>query len=167
MLVLLAALASTSLNKPYTVEGTIDVGTLENSVFFWHDTLYLLENINSGYIDQAGHWFPEFNGHSYARIRRLDNGAVITNISSSIGYGFLSAFPDYKYDRLWLFGTNHDRSGHGPPGGYRCPGQTVTSWWSDGAELTKWETACTDAVSRDNVEVSSVAAPPPTVCYAL
>lgn len=35
--------------KPYKVEGTIDVGTLENSIFSWKGSLYLLENVNSGY----------------------------------------------------------------------------------------------------------------------
>jgi hypothetical protein len=91
---------------------------------------------------------------------------VVANISSSIGYGFISAFPDYAHNRVWLFGTNHDRGGPGPPGGYRCPGQTVTSWWTtdpDGGDLTAWDTACTDAVSADNAEVSRVSAPPPTL----
>ena len=155
------------LDVPYTVDGTIDVGTLENSIFSWHGTLYLLENIGAGYIDDASHWYPEFAGHSYCRVRRLLDGVVVANISSSIGYGFISAFPDYEHDRLWLFGTNHDRSGKGPPGGYPCPGQTVTAWWTDGKtnDLTRWERACTDAVSADNVEVASVAAPPSTLPF--
>jgi hypothetical protein len=123
----------------------------------------LLENANSGYDDNAGKWFPEFKGHSYARVRRLDNGVVIANISSTIGYGFISPYPDYTHNRVWLFGTNHDRGGPGPPGGYRCPGKTVTSWWAEGGDLTHWETACTDAVSADNVEVASVASPPHTL----
>lgn len=67
---------------------------------------------------------------------------------------------------MWLFGTNHDRGGPGPPGGYRCAGKTVTAWWTpDGADLTRWETACTDAASDDNVEVASVGAPPPTLPF--
>ena len=71
---------------PYQVRGSIDVGTLENSVFSLGGTMYLLENINSGYIDNAGRWFDEFRGHSYARVRRLDDGVVVVNISSTIGY---------------------------------------------------------------------------------
>jgi len=155
--------AAVSTQRPYTVAGTIDVGTLENSIFSWHGTLYLLENINSQYDDQAGNWCPEFDGHSYARVRRLHDGVVVSNISSTIGYGFISAFPDYKHDRLWLFGTNHDRSGHGPSGGYRCPGQSVTAWWAQGADLTHWDMACTDALSADNVEVAAVHKPPSTL----
>lgn len=150
--------------KPYTVLGSYEVGTLENSLFSWHGTLYLLENINGDYAGNAGVWFPEYQGHSYARIRRFDNGIVVCNISSSIGYGFLSAYPDYEHDRVWLFGTNHDRGGKGPQGGYPCSGQTVTAWWSAGGEdLTSWGRACTDAVSADNVEVASVALPPHTL----
>ena len=151
--------------KPYQVDGTIEVGTLENTIFSWHGTLYILENIASGWYDSAEQWFPAYKQHSYARIRRFDNGAIVTNISSTIGFGFVSAFPDYTHDRVWLFGTNHDRSGGGgPPGGYPCPGELVTSWSSGGgADLTAWERACTDAVSKDNVEVASVAAPPGTL----
>ena len=48
----------------YTVEGSIDVGTLENSVFQWKGKMYLLENFGCGYIDHAGKWFPQFKGHS-------------------------------------------------------------------------------------------------------
>ena len=146
--------------KPYDVLGSIDVGTLENSIFSWHGALFLLENIGSKYIDHVG---GEFDGHSYARIRHLDSGAVVVNISSTIGYGFISAFPDYTHDRVWLFGTNHDRGGSGPPAGYRCPGQNVTSWWAYGSNLTHWDTACTDALSADNVEVAHVGLPPPTL----
>lgn len=150
--------------KPYQVQGSYEVGTLENSLFSWKGALYLLENVNSGYAANAGVWFPEFKNHSYARIRRFDNGVVVCNISSSIGYGFVSAYPDYEHDRVWLFGTNHDRSGKGPRSGYPCPGKTVTAWWSaGGADLTHWGRACTDAVSADNVEVASVALPPHTL----
>jgi hypothetical protein len=153
--------------KPYAVDGTIDVGTLENSLFSWRGTMYLLENIADAYYGSAGRWpeFAAFKGHSYARVRRLADGFVVANISSTIGFGFISAFPDYAHGRVWLFGTNHDRSkGGGPPGGYPCAGQAVTSWWTpDGSDLTTWARACTDATSADNVEVASVAVPPRTL----
>ena len=150
---------------PYTVQGAIDVGTLENSIFSWKGVLYLLENVNEGYHDSAGKYFPAFKGHSYARVRRLMDGVVLVNITSTIGYGFISAFPDYKHDRVWLFGTNHDRGGKGPEGGYRCTAsQAVTAWWTlSGDDLTMWDTACTDATSADNVVVSYVASPPSTL----
>ena len=78
----------------------------------------------------------------------------------------MSAYVDRSRNRLWIFGTNHDRGGPGPPGGYRCPGLAVTSWWVEEADLaddSKWQTACTDAVSRDNVEVARVRTPAPTL----
>lgn len=49
----------------YEVEGSIDVGTLENSMFYWKGVMYLLENLGCGYIDHAGNWFPEFKGYIY------------------------------------------------------------------------------------------------------
>ena len=54
---------------PYTVRGTIDIGTLENSIFSWPagGSLYLLENINAQYVDTAGKWFPEFAGLRVSR----------------------------------------------------------------------------------------------------
>ena len=33
-------------------------------------------------------WFPEYKGHSYIRIRDLATGAIVSNISTSIGFGF-------------------------------------------------------------------------------
>lgn len=136
-------------DKPYTVHGSIDVGTLENSLFLWKSTMYVLENLGCGYIDHAGLWFPAFKGHSYARVRQLDSGIVIANISSTIGFAFISAFPDYKYNRMWLFGVDVERCN----GTYR--GTKVQAWWSN--NLLDWKT---DVAIPDyktyNVEVSAV-----------
>ena len=85
---------------PYQVQGSISVGTLENSVFSLGGTKYLLENINSGYTDNAGRWFDEFRGHSYARVRRLDDGVVVVNVSSTIGY-----VRPWEDTRRWSRGT--------------------------------------------------------------
>lgn len=124
----------------YTVHGSIDVFTYENTVFYWHGVMYNLENIPCKYWDhvscttmytgaspvdppQAGIWDPSWGNNSYARIRELDSGRVVANVSSTKGFGFISAFPDYEvqrpvrslalttgqHDTLWLFGTPANR----------------------------------------------------------
>jgi hypothetical protein len=150
---------------PYQSRGSIDVGTCENTIFFWNKTMYLVENIVCGYADHAGIWFPEFAGHSYARIRELYTGRVLVNITTSIGYGFLSGFPDYDHGKLWLFGTPADRCkgncGAGPAG-KSCA--TVQAWWS--MDAVNWDTALAvdDATLPGhhtyNTEVSRVRSPP-------
>ena len=64
-------------------------GTLENTIFWWHNHTFVLENIGCNYADHAGEWFPAFKGHSYARVRDFENGAVVANLTSSIGFGFV------------------------------------------------------------------------------
>eukprot|EP01047_Picozoa_sp_COSAG01_P096390 COSAG01_NODE_26896_length_700_cov_0.830283_1_plen_127_part_10 len=83
--------------RPYESIGSIDVNTLENTIFWWANTTYVLENIDCKYTDHAGKWFPQFANHSYARVRDFTTGTVVANISSSIGFGFLNAFPDYDH----------------------------------------------------------------------
>eukprot|EP01065_Artemidia_motanka_P028046 TRINITY_DN33257_c0_g1_i1.p2 TRINITY_DN33257_c0_g1~~TRINITY_DN33257_c0_g1_i1.p2 ORF type:complete len:334 (+),score=96.20 TRINITY_DN33257_c0_g1_i1:61-1062(+) len=150
-----AAAAAVAGSKPYTVRGAIDAGTFENSLLYWKGEMYVLENIFCKYIDHAGNWFPQYRNHSYARIRHFDTGNIVTNISSTIGYGFVSAFPDYANDRVWLFGTPRDRCSGTDQGDF------VRSWWSTSADLTEWDTAvAVENISTYNVEVSAVAAPP-------
>lgn len=133
--------------RPYESIGSVDVNTLENTLFWWANHTYILENIGCGYIDHAGAWFPEFAGHSYARVRDFTTGAVVANISSSIGFGFINAFPDYDHNRLWLFGTPADRC-HGNCGacsGAACPNRTpctsIQSWWTSLRVPTHFDTA--------------------------
>jgi hypothetical protein len=133
--------------RPWESIGSIDVGTLENTIFWWAKKTYVLENIGCGYADHAGKWFPEYANHSYARVRDFTTGTVVSNISSSIGFGFLNAFPDYDHNRLWLFGTPADRC-HGNCGactGASCPGLpsclSVQSWWTSEAVPKSFETA--------------------------
>lgn len=80
-------------------------------------------------------------------MRDFTTGTVVANISSSIGFGFLNAFPDYDHDRLWLFGTPADRC-HGNCGacsGASCPGRpsctSIQSWWTSEAIPTSFDTA--------------------------
>ena len=98
-------------------------------------------------VDHAGAWFPEYANHSYARVRDFITGTVVANISSSIGFGFLNAFPDYDHGRLWLFGTPADRC-HGNCGactGPSCPGRpsctSIQSWWTSESIPTSFDTA--------------------------
>lgn len=100
----------------YTVEGTVDVFTYESTPFYWAGTVYLLENIPCEYADHASRWFPEYANQSYVRIRELRSGHVVANVSETIGWGFVTAFPDYEHQRVWLFGTGANRcngNGHG------------------------------------------------------
>lgn len=107
--VLARAPQATAKKQHYTVEGSIDVFTYENTLFYWRETMYVLENIPCKYADHASRWFPEYANNSYARVRELASGRVVANISSTIGWGFISAFTDYSNDRVWLFGTHANR----------------------------------------------------------
>ena len=62
--------------------------------------------INSRYPGMA------FGSHvSYYRLRDMDSGAVIVNISESQTLGFGSAFMDHDNKKLWLFGCNRGGKG--------------------------------------------------------
>lgn len=70
---------------PYEALGTVDVGTLETSIFMLNGTRYIQDNIGCGYIDHWGNWpgGEAFKGHSYVRIREL---ASESDRSSRIGF---------------------------------------------------------------------------------
>eukprot|EP00041_Stephanoeca_diplocostata_P028232 m.793032 g.793032 ORF g.793032 m.793032 type:complete len:218 (-) comp23333_c0_seq9:2635-3288(-) len=119
--------------------------------------MYNLENIPCKYREHAGIWFPEYIGNSYARIREFESGKIVANISSTIGWGFVSAFTDYEHDKVWLFGTHANR----------CEGNgksltEVRSWWSAGngdgqSQLTEWGTSSAfDCKTTHNVQVTKV-----------
>lgn len=86
----------------YSVLGSLDVATGESTIFRWKDELYILENIFCGYIDHYGHWDASFQGKSYARIRELHSGFVVSNISATIGTSFVSIFIDLEHDKAHL-----------------------------------------------------------------
>ena len=85
------------------------MGTNENSMFWWKGGLYIFENVPCYYSAHAARWFPAFVNASYARIRHFDTGEIVANISAKIGYGFITPFPDYEQDKLWLFGSQCNR----------------------------------------------------------
>jgi hypothetical protein len=120
----------------YTRVGAIDVGTYENTIVAspFDASLLTLENIACSYREHAGIWEPEVYGnHSYARLRDLATGVVLVNLTSTVGYGFLSAFADYDRNVLWLFGTKADRcSGNGDA-------TEVWAWWTTDPTLQAFQ----------------------------
>ena len=154
LLVLASALAAAP--PLYTKLGAVEVGTYENTVFYFGGRLYNVENIACSFPEHAGVWQPAaFGNHSYARIRDFETGAVLANLSNSVGFGFVSAFVDYdagaSTGTAWLFGTPADRcGGNGAP-------TTVQAWSS--RDLLHWETALAFDYGKvtHNVQVTRVA----------
>lgn len=62
-----ALLASTTARRiDYDIKGAIEVDTNENSLFLWHETLFLLENIPCYYSEHNGQWNASYANASYA-----------------------------------------------------------------------------------------------------
>jgi hypothetical protein len=176
-LLVLTVLLSLTASAPhsYTTKGTIEVDTNENSLFLWHDDLFLLENIPCYYSQHASKWDPSFNNASYTRIRRVDDGSIVANVSETIGFGFVTPFVDEDHDQLWLFGSACNRCG-GPPGaaptskpnglspssnGQNCAVDRKTTVWKATSPTMKAWTKGIDAggtVATYNVVVSRVRA---------
>ena len=82
--------------------------------------------------------------------------SVLVNITSTRGFGFLSALTEYDTGTLWLFGTPADR----------CQGNgdatTVQAWWTTDPTLQAWSTALAFDYGKHtyNVQVTKVAPPP-------
>eukprot|EP00051_Salpingoeca_urceolata_P016628 m.222144 g.222144 ORF g.222144 m.222144 type:complete len:384 (+) comp18732_c1_seq9:288-1439(+) len=102
------------------------------------------------YWDHAGIWDASWGNHSYARVRELYSGKVVSNVTTTKGFGFISAFPDYEHDTLWLFGTPADRClGNGAP--------TSVQGWST-KDLVNWKTSLVFDYGQKthNVQVTKV-----------
>ena len=144
----------------YTKRGAIEVDTNENSIFLWHGNLFVLENIPCYYSQHNSKWNASYANASYARIRRMDNGALVTNVSLTIGFGFVSAFVDEDFDRLWLFGSAHNRCGK--QSSFPHPGDPhlVQAWWTgDPTMKAGWSASTVDGTRKTfNVEVARVRA---------
>eukprot|EP00912_Choanoflagellata_sp_UC4_P001896 UC4_evm1s1216 len=145
----------------YTNQGAIEVDTNENTLFMWKNELYVLENIPCYYSEHASNWDSRFINASYARIRRMDNGDIVLNITSSIGFGFISAFVDDEHDTVWLFGSSCNRcskyGGHGCRGAKEGGFVQVWSNRPNKSSLLYWDTkACEGTFPTYNVEVTSV-----------
>ena len=140
----------------YTKRGAIDVGTYENTIFYWQGRLLNVENIACSYTEHAGIWDASWGNHSYARLRDLQSGEVLVNITATIGFGVLTAFTDYDTNTLWLFGTPADRcQGNGDA-------KTVQAWWTTDPTLQAWSTklAFDYGLHTYNVQVVKVGPPP-------
>lgn len=140
----------------YKRVGSIDVETFENTLFYWEGRILNVENIPCSYWEHAGVWAPEvFGNHSYARIRDFQTGEVLVNVTATIGFGFVTAFPDYDRGVLYLFGVPSDRcqgNGHA---------QDVWTWWTSDPALedSSFRTAVAFQLNQTtyNVGVSRVA----------
>lgn len=141
----------------YNISGVIDVFTFENTLFYWNKKMYVLENIPCSYWEHAGIWDSQFENHSYARVREFLSGRVIVNITSTIKFGFISAFTDYSHGTVWLFGTQYDRCGGPSKGDY------VQAWWSK--DLIHWSTADVFDYGKTthNIQVTKVGPMGPTI----
>lgn len=144
----------------YQKIGSFDASTFESSIQWWGPAraLIIMESIGCGYWGHAGQWIPAYDGHSYFRVRNLETGAVLANLSATIGFGFGSAFVDHNAGRFWVFGTPHDRCDH--PVVNSSAG--VWAWWSDAPDLSTWQGGLTDvAWSGPNTDVGRVYGSPP------
>lgn len=99
---------------PLVNHGVFDASTGESSIVYWSATksLVIFESIFCGYYGHLGQWDSTYIDHSYFRVRDFSTGIVLVNISSSIGFGFGSAFVDYETSTFWIFGTVNDRCGN-------------------------------------------------------
>eukprot|EP01062_Namystynia_karyoxenos_P003265 TRINITY_DN1115_c0_g1_i1.p2 TRINITY_DN1115_c0_g1~~TRINITY_DN1115_c0_g1_i1.p2 ORF type:complete len:358 (+),score=94.89 TRINITY_DN1115_c0_g1_i1:63-1076(+) len=156
MLLLLAlasvAAAGGAAGLPYDVLGSVDVGTGESTMFHFRGKLYLLDNIFCGWVDHYGKWNPAFANQSYARIREFSTGAVISNITATIGTSFVSAFVDQDHGRVWLSALNVDR----------CKAQCGVGVLAiSSTDLTNWAAAAAlPTVRTCNTQVARVETPP-------
>ena len=155
-----AATAATAPPPPVTPnwrplwdrQGVYDMGPCESTPFFWpkDKRMYLMEGICygsdfdnvSGYWGHAGLWDKRYDGHSYIRIRDMETGDVVTNISSSVGFGVPSAFVDYDHRTLWVSAGAYDRENCGSDQGQKParPGcnNSVCPWTGPSARCDVW-----------------------------
>ena len=152
------------LSFPYSKLGVYDVQVYETSLSYWkkEKRLIVTESIPCGYWGHEEQRDPLYKNHSYFRIRDFETGKVISNIKTSIGFGFGNAFVDYEFDKFWIFGTPNDRCRNqnrpfGPPVNETNIG--VYSWWS--SNLVNW-TRCKTTVTWNgpNVDVAKVYSSP-------
>lgn len=116
-------------------------------------------------------FWPHIPGNAlclrYARIRDFATGALITNVSSSIGFGFVSAFVDEHPPTggppvLWLFGSACNRCPHPKAGPQGCVSPRTVQWWrATDATLTNFTTGVAAGTAPTyNVEVARVTSSP-------
>lgn len=157
-----------------------DAVLCEGTPFWWpkDGRMYLMECICRGPLDRPGWgtiygsywghaelWQPLYKNHSYIRIRDLTTGDVVSNISTSIGFGFGAAFVDYDHGQLWISATANDRVSSaprpfGPPTDHcaqekhwECNGV----WVFNSTDLKSWTRRQTDvAWNGPNTDIARV-----------
>ena len=118
------------------------------------------------YWGHAEQWLPEYRNHSYIRIRDMQSGHVVQNISLSIGFGFGAAFVDYDHGTLWISATANDRVNggtaprpYGPPHDHSCGGHWECNgvWVFNSSDLLSWTRRQTDVTwNGPNTDIARV-----------
>eukprot|EP00041_Stephanoeca_diplocostata_P024421 m.618302 g.618302 ORF g.618302 m.618302 type:complete len:436 (+) comp22527_c2_seq1:210-1517(+) len=114
----------------------------ENTPLRIRDQMYMMESTGHG-CDDA---FPGYNTTklgdcSFFRIRDLESGAVIANVSQSLRHSFCSAVADHTRETLWVFCAAISRNQHGadsPCGTSPYHGCYVGAWKASFDDLTAW-----------------------------
>jgi hypothetical protein len=92
----------------------------ENTQFRWTDSnMYMLESHSHGCDTIFADYNTTRDGDcSFFRIRDMQSGRVLANISASLGHSFFSAVVDYNSNpaKLWVFGPAHARGNKVKPG---------------------------------------------------
>lgn len=111
----------------------------ESTPFRFKGEMYVMESVEGN-----GGFFSKEEGGSYFRITKLSSGAILRNVSESIGHAFFSAVVDDKLGVVWVFGAAHHRGwdNNGPcddnskTGGMPAKGCYVGAWKS--TDLINW-----------------------------
>jgi hypothetical protein len=133
-------------NKPHSRDHLGSCGC-ENTQFRWTDgTMYMMESHAHGCSVFDGYNTTIEGDCSYFRIRHMESGRVVANVSQSLGHSFFSAVVDYNAKpspKLWVFGPAHARGNKVKPG--PCDGNGnwtgcyIGSWSS--TDLINWSDA--------------------------
>jgi hypothetical protein len=164
---LLFAATAAAVAPTYTKRGSFDAATGESSILYWPPAggvgreeagLVISESIFcDDWYDHYGHYDHRFEGHSYVRLRNYTSGAIIANITLSIGFSFSSGFVDHETGTFFLFAHPMDRCTRQPPPNV---GSTDGVWQFSSRDLLTWDYARTDvAWNGPNTDVARVYAP--------
>lgn len=100
------------------------------------------------------------------RIRDLATGAIVANISHSIGFGFGAAFVDYDHGTLWISATPYDRQHNNSTRPFGPPSTNCGHWGCgvyvfNSSDLVSWTRAKTDVdYSGPNTDIARVYSSP-------
>jgi hypothetical protein len=125
----------------------------ENTQFRWTDgQLYMMESHDHGcdtIFSSIGYNSSLDGDCSFFRIRHMESGRVIANVSESLYHSFFSAVVDYDTSpsaKLWVFGPAHARGNKIKPG--PCDGNG--NW--KGCYIGAWSS--TDLINWSHVSVA-------------